>query len=69
MNRREYQRQWRVDHPGYSREWNEAHRKGEARNRKVSIFGILVKPNWMPIPVVSKEQAEKEFLEITKEME
>lgn len=68
MNSREYQRQWRADHPGYSREWNRAHGRYSERARRVSILGILVKPVWMPIPAISKERADEEFLRLTDDM-
>jgi hypothetical protein len=57
----------------YKREWNRRNRGcvggaiGRPKDRK-SILGVNVKPNWMPIPAVSKEQATQEFLEITKDM-
>ena len=58
----------------YKREWNRRNRGciGGATGRpkhRVKILGANVSPVWMPIPAVSKEQAEKEWLELTREME
>jgi len=57
----------------YKREWARKFRKrtGNPRGRprgQVIILTCFVRPRWMPVPVVSREQAEKEFLELTRDM-
>jgi len=66
-----YMRRWRRNHPGYSRAWMQRRRDPDwkpKRSKRVSILGVVVEPNWMPIPAVSKEQAETDFISLTREM-
>jgi hypothetical protein len=60
-NQKEYLREWRRSHPHYSRDHMRRVRHWTPGRHRVFILGVLCKVRWMPIPAVSKEQAEQDF--------
>jgi hypothetical protein len=70
-NPKTYLRKWLKKHPGYNRNRmrivrGTPHAGGRGQ---VRILGCSVRPCWMPIPAVTREQANEEFLRLTQDME
>jgi hypothetical protein len=68
-NPTEYLRNWHKQNPHYSRNRMRRQRGWRPDRCRVYILGVLVKPYWMPIPEVTREQANEEFLRLTADME
>lgn len=64
-NPKEYLRNWLKHHPNYARDRMRTQRGWRPDRCRVYILGVLCKVRWMPIPAVSKEQANEEFLRLT----
>jgi hypothetical protein len=65
-NPKEYLRNWLKAHPGYNMRRMRKVRGWTPGRHRVYILGVLCKVRWMPIPEVTREEAEDEFLRLTE---